>query len=207
MATFELTNPTLILALLSQFVEQIDTVPGFMDQMLSHGVPGELIDRLRSRATLSGMRRLAGFRRLHFNVSFDDHALMASLDRVDRMMDDDTIKEYLARNGASTELLCAWFSLSKSEAGALRDALQQDRRTPGRPRLPDLDVRDAIHAAWTQIPTDRSEREAFYELHQQFPSLTVSVLHQVVHEHDVGKPPLRGTGSRRSRGARGKGAS
>lgn len=183
-ACFEVKDPVLNQALLTHYLQQIESGPGCMDRLLVSGASGDLIDHLRSRATVSELCRVASFSRPVFTVSFDDKALMARFEQNARIMHDEQIKEYLARNGASTQMLSSWFSLSRSEADALRTAVAP-ARTAGRPRLPDVDVRDEIHAAWAQIPSRRPEREAYYELHQQFKDITVTALYQVIHEHDI----------------------
>lgn len=183
-ASFEVTDPMLKQALLTHFVHQIEARPERMDELLVSGVSGELIDHLRSRATLAELCRVAAISRPAFTVMFDDRALLICFEQTARFMRDEQIKEYLARNGASNERLANWFSLSRSDADALRSALAPARPS-GRPRLPDVRVRDAIHSAWAEIPSGRLEREAYYELHQQFSDLSIDALYQVVHELDV----------------------
>lgn len=182
-ANFEINDPTLKLALLTHLVQQIESSPGSLDQLLVSGVSGDLIDHLRSKATVSDLCRVAMFNRPNFVVSFDDPGLMACFEQLARVLRDEQLKEYLARNGASTELLSSWFSLSISDAHALRAALAP-ARTSGRPKLPEVPVRDAIHAAWANLPTGLSEREAYFDLHQQFGDISITALHQVIHEHD-----------------------
>ena len=191
-ASFEVTDRTLKQALLTHFIERIETEPDLLEQLLLDGVSGSLIDHLRYRASPSDLRRVVSFKSSVFNLQFDDRALMACFETIARYMRDEEIKEYLASNGASTELLASWFSMSKADANALRDALGP-LRAGGRPKLPDLDVRDAIHAAWVAIPANRLEREAYYELHHQFADIPVATLHQVVHEHDSASPSGRST--------------
>lgn len=195
MATFDVKDPTLKQALLAHFVQQIESMPECMDELLLNGASGDLIDHLRAKATLSELGRVVSFSRPTFSVTFDDRMLMGSFDQLARIMRDEQVKEYLARNGASTDLLAAWFSLSKADADALRAALALSRPA-GRPRLPELHVRDAIHEAWAQLPSGRPEREAYMELHGMFPTLTIAALYQVVHEHDVPGPVLRTPSSR-----------
>jgi hypothetical protein len=192
-ASFEVTDGTLKQALLTHFIERIETEPALMEQLLVDGVSPSLIDHLRYHATPFEVRRAVSFKSNVFKLQLDDHALMASLETTTRVKRDEQIKEYLASNGASTEQLASWFTMSKAEANALRDALGP-LRAGGRPKLPDLDVRDAIHAAWVAIPANRAEREAYYELHQQFAEIPVATLHQVVHEHDSASPTARSTG-------------
>lgn len=191
-ANFEVTDRTLKQALLTHFIERIENEPALMEQLLLDGVSGSLIDHLRYRATPSDVRRAVLFKLPTFKLQFDDHALMSCFEQIARVMRDEQVKEYLARNGASTELLASWFSMSKADASALRDALGPVR-AGGRPKLPEFDVRDAIHAAWVAIPANRPEREAYFELHQQFADITVATLHQVVHEHDSASPVARTT--------------
>jgi len=190
MATFEVKDPALKQSLLAHFVQQIESMPECMDELLLNGASGDLIDHLRSKATLSELGRVVAFNRPAFSVTFDDRMLMGCFDQLARIMRDEQIKEYLARNGASTDLLATWFSLSRADADALRSALATSRPA-GRPRLPNLDVRDAIHEAWARLPSELPEREAYVELHALFPQLTVAVLYQVVHEHDVPAPVSR----------------
>lgn len=198
-ASFEVTDAVLKQALLTHFVQQIESMPQRMDELLVGGVSGELIDHLRSRATVTELCRVAAFNRPGFTVMFDDRALLMCFEQTARFMRDEQIKEYLARNGASIDRLSAWYSLSLADAGALRAALAPPRAS-GRTKLPDFKLRDAIHLAWAEIPSSRPEREAYYELHQQFQDLSVDALYKVVHEMDPAPVPDRcgsgrGTGS------------
>ena len=183
-ASFEVNDPTLKQALLAHFVKQIETQPEAMEQLLMAGVSGELIDHLRYHATVSELGHVASFSRPSFTVHFDDNGLMACFNQLAKVLRDEQIKEYLAQHGASIDQLATWFSISKPEASSLREALGHVR-TGGRPKLPAVAVRDAIHAAWAEIPPGRPEREAYHELHRQFAGFTVAALHQVVHEHDI----------------------
>ena len=192
-ASFDVTDRMLKQSLLNHFIERLETEPALMEQLLQRGVSGSLIDHLRYRVTPSEVRRAV--KSSTFTLHCDDHALMACFEMLARVIRDEQIKEYLTRNGASTEQLAGWFSMSKADANALRDALGP-QRAGGRPKLPDLNVRDAIHAAWVAIPASRAEREAYHELHQQFPDIPVATLHQVVHEHDSASPTARPTSRR-----------
>lgn len=179
----EADDPVLRQLLLLHLVRKLEQSAEYFDELLLQGVSGELIDLLRSRTTLTELTRIAATRWPAMTVSFDDASLLACFDSMRRTRRDEEIKEYLARNGASTELLAQWFTLARSEADELRRRLSPARQ-PGRPRLPDPDSRDAIHAAWAELPAGQSEREAYVALHQQFLQLSVSTLYQVIHEHD-----------------------
>ena len=170
-------------------------MPECLDELLLNGASGDLIDHLRAKATLSELGRVVLFNRPTFSVTFDDRLLMRCFDQLARIIRDEQVKEYLARNGASTDLLAMWFSLSRAEADALRSALTASRPA-GRPRLPSLEVRDAIHEAWARGPRDLPEREAYVKLHALFPHLTIAALYQVVHEHDVHAPTPRAPSNR-----------
>ena len=185
MATFEVKGPTRKQSLPAHFVQQIESMPECMDELLLNGASGDLIDHLRAKATLSELGRVVSFNRPAFSVAFDDRMLMMGcFDQLARIVRDEQVKEYLARNGASTDLLVMWFSLTREDADALRSALAMSRPA-GRPRLPDLHVSDAIHEAWARLPSELPEREAYVDLHALFPQLTIAALYQVVHERDV----------------------
>jgi hypothetical protein len=190
-ARFEVTDPLLKQMLLLHFVQQIEQ-PEQMDRQILAGVSMDLIDHLRANATISEMLRLAAVNRPVFEISFDDVALMGSFGQLDRIQADAEMREYLGRHGATIDQLADWFRMSRGEARALRDHLSP-KSAAGRPKLPPIDQREDIHRAWASTPAGTPEREAYYLLHQQFPTTTIAVLHQVVHEHDV-KAPLPSQG-------------
>lgn len=195
-AQLVISDPTLKQALLAHLVQQLESNPECLDQMIMSGVSGSLIDHLRSRATAAELCRVSGFSRPDFTLTFDDKALMSCFEQSARVMRDEQVKEYLARNGATTEQLSTWYSMARSDADALRIALASNRSV-GRPRLPPSDIRDAIQAAWCAIASpEKSERDSYFELHHKFPDLNINALYQVVHEHDDdggsgGSPPRR----------------
>jgi Protein of unknown function (DUF2857) len=189
-AGFDVVDPTLRQALLAHLVQRMEANPEFLDELLVNGVSAEMLDHLRSRATLSDLSRVASANRACFRVSFDDRQLMATFEQTGRQVRDEQLKEYLARHGASVEMLSTWFCLSRAEVDALRTLLGHGR-VVGRPRLPELKVRDAIHASWATVSNGRPEREAYFELHQLFKDLSVSALYQVVHEHDPSPNTVR----------------
>ena len=184
MTSFEVTDPTLRHALLNHFIERIDDKE-LLEALMKDGLSATLADHLRYRATPAEVRRAAAVTSTLFTLHFDDESLMSSFSRIKRFAEDERIKDYLSRHGASVELLSRWFSLSKQEANALRDTFGP-LRAAGRPKLPEIEVRDSIHAAWAALPAELPEREAFYTLHQKFPDVSVATLYQVVYEHHDG---------------------
>jgi hypothetical protein len=179
-------EPWIARAMVINLVDQMTNKLDGMDRLLDSGVPSELLDQLRSTLTLAEMSRMAPSTWTNvFEVTINPTALKAALDCMRRIIRDEKMKEYLAQHGASSELLCKWFSLSRSEADELRAAMKL--LSPGRTKLPDIEVRDKIHAAWRhirQVSPGLSEREAYCELHQRFSSVSVASLYLTIIEHD-----------------------
>lgn len=186
---FVVTDPLLKQMLLMHFVQQFES-PDFLDKQILSGVSPELIDHLRSDATLSELLRVSAFARPELEVSFDDAALMATLNQLDNIQADAAMRDFMGRNGATIDQLCDWFRMSRGEARAFRDRLAP-KSNAGRPKLPPIEEREEIHRAWADIPRGTSERDAYFLLAEQFPDATIAVLHQVVHEHDVKQTPTR----------------
>jgi hypothetical protein len=188
----DVREPLIDQVLLMALIKQINNKQEGMDRLLESGVPGELIDRLRVKVTMADVDRMGSAHCADiFAIAFNPVALETYLDNSERRKRDEQIKEYLAQHGASTELLCKWFSLPRSEADALRAAMAP-LMPPGRPKLPGIKLRDQIHAAWPQISRGHPEREAYYELHQRFSSVGVASLYQTIIEHDPKPPKGRG---------------
>jgi hypothetical protein len=184
-ASFDVRSPMAGQVLLMDLVQQAQAEG--LARLLAGGISKGLLDHLRSGATASEIARMFSCRGADgfFTVTLNEPAILAAIAQDTRIVRDRQIKEYLAQHGASGGLLARWFSLSRVEADALRAAFAPAAGCPGRPRLPDTEMRDDIHLAWSEISPGIPEREAYYRLHRRFSGISVAALHQVIHEHDL----------------------
>jgi hypothetical protein len=170
-----------------------------LDDKVTAGLDAQLVDHLMNGLRLPELIILSDYRNPLFRVQIDQAEMLRQLELARRRNGDEATLEYLIRNGATKELVAKWFSLTRHEVIALRKTFHDIPRSPGKPRLPDTRMRDAIHAAWATIPADLAERDRYLALHQNFPTMTIAALYRVVHEHDAAQPARSPSGSVGSR--------
>ncbi len=178
MATITINDPSLKMQILGQIVTYIGQ--GSIEHLLNSGVPAELIDHLRSKYTLQDLAQLSRQSK-DFGVEFDSGDMLSCILSQTRVQERHKRLEYLAIHGATREQLTSWFSITR-EAAANIGALSRYKRT-GRPKLPDAEACRRIVKAFQQLPSGMTARDAYYDLHHQFPEYSVASLHLAVCEN------------------------
>lgn len=195
MIEYIVTDPRLREQLMIHFIQRIENEPGLMEAAIVDGASPDLIDYLRGNVRLGILGQVAAHNRPDFVCRVDTHALMAAFRQVHAYLAEERTKEALVVAGATTEQLVRWFKMKKEDAIALRNHFFLSR-AGGRPKLPDVQVRDEIHHAWAQLADTLPERDAYLALHRQFAEFTVGALWQVVHEHDSDGAAVQPPGKR-----------
>ncbi|MBK6603351.1 MAG: DUF2857 family protein [Betaproteobacteria bacterium] len=153
-----------------------------------------------SCATLAALRalspletwRLSGMRKSGLALVIDTRQLAENL-RALRQQQGGRVGGLLRRHGASRGMLHQLFHLSHNAITRQRRRLGV-RLGQGRPPLPDLATRDAIHRRWADLGRHESDlRRRLQQLHHQFAAYPLVVLSAVLHEFDtapaIARPP------------------
>jgi hypothetical protein len=168
-------------ALLQEISKQIEAAQ--IDELLTSGLDGETLDRLRALPSGSALY-LADVAAGLFFVGIDISRLRLLLDTLEERDRSAALLEYYVEHGATLAMIRALLRPNKvvlaSYIEKLCGALPR-----GRPALPQACIRDRIHSAWAAIqkanPT-LAERERLVELHRAFPAYTLAALFSVLNE-------------------------
>lgn len=172
---------------LKYFVGLIDL--GEIEPLLQSGMTGDLLQALRTRS-MSDIARIAKDSSIGIEIKINAHQLNTAFLRLDDIVRDQQLLEYYVTHQLPSWLLAKMFRKSISELREMRAALcGPDHETVGRPSMPDVDVRERIHAAWDAICKAHPERQRFFELHQLFPDHQLNQLWSVVNEFGDMTPP------------------
>lgn len=177
------TNPMLKRLVLEDIVERIDR--GGIDSLLECGLTPDFIDMIRRRPARD-LIHIASIGQLQINVSLEPGKVVSHLKQLDWLRQDAEIREYFIRNGATQRMLMRTFKISSADLRVLREQLLDGETVGGRTRMPEPDVRDAIHSEWARLQTAfEHEREQIYHLHQRFPDYTIAALASTLSEFDT----------------------
>ena len=167
---------------------------GELEPLLQSGMTGELLQALRTRS-MSDISRIANDSSIGIEIKIDARQLNTAFIRLDDIVRDQKLLEYYVTHQLPSGLLARMFKRNSSELREMRSALcHSANEMVGRPSMPDVEVRERIHAAWDAICKEHPERQRFYELHQQFPEHPLNQLWSVVNEFgDMTLPGARST--------------
>lgn len=176
-----LQDPQLRFALLNHVTTRLaDGLPE--EEVRAAGIGREQLAHLR-RLSAVDLGRLVAMRSLNIGISVDGAALKAGLRTLAVVNEAQAMETYFIRHGASTQLMSALFKVRRKLTLRRRRAIGA-RRPPGRVRLPDYDTRERIYQTWRAI-ADPSPRVRYYQLHQEFPHLSIAVLEVVIREFEL----------------------
>ena len=180
----EIKDPVLKRLLLEHLIEQMEQ--GGLDQLLESGVWPEVLDSLRQRTARDLLQVSIMDIKLGFDV--DSAGVMEAFTRLDAVRRDNELKEYFVIVGAAPQVMAKLFKLTADQIRVLRDVLcTNDRPTGGRPRLPEIRVREQIHHSWCQLAQEQPEaslKERLYQMHQQHREIPINSLWAVLNEFD-----------------------
>jgi len=154
-----------------------------IDELLTSGLDGEMIDRLRALPNGSALC-LADLASGLFFVGIDLCRLRLLLDTLEERDRSAMLLEYYVEHGATLEMIR---TLLRPKKAVLASYIEKicGARPRGRPMLPPASIRDRIHLAWAEIQQSHSglaHRDHLVELHRQFPSYTLATLYSVLNE-------------------------
>lgn len=155
---------------------------GEIDQLIAAGFSPEIISALRQMTVndVSSLAGTMGMMSLLINVTRFESAITARTRRINESQE----LTYFARAGATALLLSEVFRISLSEAEAHLTTLTTVDKRSGRPSMPDVSTRDAIHQWWAasqSIPT----RQRWIALHKKWPQFSLASLYAVINEFNV----------------------
>ena len=156
--------------------------PGELAEAAETGLSGRLVSRLLDlRAT--EVIRLARIKHLRIGIRLDPTSLEYALRILDRLNAEFRLLERCIAHQAPRALLAEAFGPQAVNL-AIRHRLRHGGEAPhGRPRLPDPDTRDRIHARWHALQaTALHPAERYLVLAQDYPGFNLASLHAVVHE-------------------------
>lgn len=174
---------------LRYFVGLIDL--GEFQPLLQSGMSNELLEALRTRS-MSDIARIAKDSSIGIEIKIDPRQLNTAFLRLDDIVRDQKLLEYYVTHQLPSALLARMFKRNSSELREMRASLCPEQESVGRPSMPDIDVRERIHAAWDRIRKTHPERQQFYELHQLFLEHPLNQLWSVVNEFGDMNPPAAG---------------
>jgi hypothetical protein len=148
------------------------------------GLNERALQRLRS-LPVGELARLAAIKHLRVGILVDGDSLDYALRTLDRLSRESTLLERCVAHHAPRALLAELFG-SPAIALAGRQRRQRGEQAPrGRPRLPDAETRDSIHARWHALQDcNLKPAERYLALAEAYPEFTLASLHAVVHEFD-----------------------
>ena len=148
-------------------------------QLLAAGFTAELVDKLRSMSLIDALRFVASHCGL--SVAVDADAVRVQMVKLERSRADRQLYEYFVHAGASPTTISRLFGVAAADVRRLRKLVAPHVATGGRPRCPPEPLRLDIEAAWKRIcRQESSERQALWQLHQQFPTETMAALESVI---------------------------
>jgi hypothetical protein len=128
------------------------------------------------------------------DLGIDTRQLAENLRALRHSNEEAALAAYFVSHGASREMLHQLFHLSHNTITRQRRRLGV-RLGQGRPPLPDLATRDAIHRRWADLGRQEIDlRRRLQQLHHQFAAYPLVVLSAVLHEFDIAPattPPPR----------------
>lgn len=164
---------------------------GEIEPLLQSGMTPALLELLRTRR-MSDIARIAKDTSIRVELRVDPRQLNVAFMRLDDIVRDQQLLEYYVRHQLPSALLARIFKKNSAQLREMRAALcGTDSETVGRPSLPDIAVRERIHAAWSDICKKYPERQRFYELHQLFPDHALNQLSSVINEFGDYNPPAQ----------------
>lgn len=148
------------------------------------GLNERALQRLRS-LPLGELARLSAIKHLRVGIQVDGDSLDYALRTLDRLSRESTLLERCVAHHAPRALLAELFG-PQAIALAGRQRRQRGEQAPrGRPRLPDSQTRDSIHARWHALQASAlNPAERYLALAEAYPELSLTSLHAVVHEFD-----------------------
>ena len=157
------------------------------------GAPCATLAALRALSPLETWR-LSGMRKSGLALVIDTRQLAENLRALRHSNEEAALAAYFVSHGASRAMLHQLFHLSHNAITRQRRRLGV-RLGQGRPPLPDLATRDAIHRRWADLGRHESDlRRRLQQLHHQFAAYPLVVLSAVLHEFDTASAnasPLR----------------
>lgn len=127
--------------------------------------PGDL-DALLKMGDLQ-MMEFADLQTLGIEIHIDRAAFEGALALCQRRDKDEKALRYYLEYGASVPMFSRHFKIAKPNVLRLRHKHRMVSQ-PGRPRMPEPDVREAIVQEYHALPAHMAERDRFIHLHQQF---------------------------------------
>lgn len=165
---------------------------GDLEPLLQGGMSGELLQALRTRS-MTDIARIAKDSSIGIEIKINARQLGTAFLRLDDIVRDKALLEYYVAHQLPSGLLARMFKKNSCELREMRSSLcDSAQEAVGRPSMPDVDVRERIHAAWAAITKTHPERQRFYELHQLFPDHQLNQLWSVVNEFGDMNPPGSG---------------
>lgn len=162
--------------------------------------PAELAE-LRA-LSVQDLHKLAAMRPAVAAVQIDPNALRWGLGVLGDARRGVRLRDQFICKGASTVLMRRLFKLDERATRRLRRQFQVPAR-PGRPRLPDKRVRDAMQALWHGLE-EPDPRERYLVLNARFPQWSLDTLHLVIRENRAALAMTRKVGARRDKGVDGQ---
>ena len=178
--TLPIHEPGVRLFLLTRLILTFDSGDErVIAQLLAAGFTAELVDKLRSMSLIDALRFVASHCGL--SVAVDADAVRGQMVKLERSRADRQLYEYFVHAGASPTTISRLFGVAAADVRRLRKLVAPHVATGGRPRCPPEPLRLDIEAAWKQIcRQESSERQALWQLHQQFPTETMAALESVI---------------------------
>jgi hypothetical protein len=178
--TLPIHDPGVRLFLLTRLILTFDSGDErVIAQLLAAGFTAELVDKLRSMSLIDALRFVASHCGL--SVAVDAEAVRLQMVKLERSRADRQLYECFVHAGASPTTISRLVGVAAADVRRLRKLVAPHVATGGRPRCPPEPLRLDIEAAWKQIcRQDCSERQALWQLHQQFPSETMAALESVI---------------------------
>lgn len=167
---------------------------GQVPELLNYGLSMEALEALR-HCSMRDITRIAQDSSIPLELHIDSGKLTTAFQRLHTVMRERELLEYYVRHQMPSALLARLFKLNAKALREMRVALRGTANdAQGRPSLPPLEAREAIHAAWEDIMRrEHVERERYFALHQRFPDFTIAALWQVLNE--FGKADLDAPGT------------
>lgn len=180
-------DPTLKRLLLEHLIEQLDQDETALAALIGAGCDPELIEVLRHRAARD-IVRAARMDAMLMHVTFNAREVIGCFTRLDAIKRDAELQEYLVAHGASNEMLMQLYRMDKREVIRLRTlVLPGAAGFSGRPPMPAMSAREAIHNTWAKIGqmyTEESLAWRIRRLHETHPQWFIHTLWATVHEFD-----------------------
>jgi hypothetical protein len=178
--TLPIHEPGVRLFLLTRLILTFDSGDErVIAQLLAAGFTAELVDKLRSMSLIDALRFVASHCGL--SVAVDADAVKLQMVKLERSRADRQLYEYFVHAGASPTTISRLFGVAATDVRRLRKLVAPHVATGGRPRCPPEALRLVIEAAWQRISRqESSERQALWQLHQQFPTETIAALESVI---------------------------